>query len=197
MKTNSELFNLLSDSKMFDSTVELVAEFKTFKEDLLKTFWLKLLETFRNSEKLSQWSVESEINDNADSLSIYFTDINDLSGEIYFLIYYEMNSKDYEFVYGVQLNQNSDRIKNYEIIYEEAKKFKENEWKIGSRKAETMPIWYSLDKNIDFRNNLEFKKILPNSVDSTVKEISEMILDEFTDDIKDFIRFHLKGNRII
>ncbi len=190
MKTNSELFDLLTNPEMFDSTVELLDAFKVFKEDIFENFWKKLFETLRDSESLSDWKIKSNIDD----LTIDFSKMEDKDSVIYFQIYYKVTPKNYEFVYGVAIEDEFNRISNVKEIYEDAKKFKINGWKNAN--SPYMPIYYNLE-SIDFHTNSTIKKILPNYVDDTVKEIADTILEDFNSEVQSFIITNLKKNKII
>lgn len=187
-KMNTELFNLLSEPKTFDITIELIEQFDNFRNQLFNSFWNKLMVYLNQSDELSSWKINSSEGDIMHSEISFFQEEND---PVYFYLYYRQNKfgTSAEFVYGIGCMKES--LANVNEIYDEAKIFKKDGWKIGNLNTGSMPIWYTCE-SINFSINKNLKEILPINVDSYAKETADMIISDFTDEIKDFIIKHCK-----
>lgn len=189
-KNNSEIYDLISEPKMFDATIELLAEFENFKNDIFIEFWNKLIQVFEECELLSDWKIVAGSEKDFSYSTISFINRKYKQSKIYYHIYF----KPTEFIYGIAFDE-SNIPKKLEDLYIESKRFKEYQWRMGNKNNFEMPIFKSV-KGIDLRDNREFKKLLSVSVDDTVKDIFDEIMSGFTKEVQNLIIYHLKRNQV-
>ncbi len=188
-KDNAEIYTLLTEPKMFDAAIELLTELENLKNELFIEFWNKLIKVFEESELLSGWKIVA-VSEGIFNSTISFVNRKYKQDVIFYFIYFKPN----EFVYGIYFDDSNIPVK-LEDLYIESKRFKEYQWRMGNKNSFEMPIYKNI-KGINLKDNREFKKLLPISIDDTVKDVFDEIMSGFTKEVQNLIISHLKRNQV-
>jgi hypothetical protein len=185
-KINTELYNLFSEPKMFDTTIELMDSFSHFKIELFDKFWNKLIRVIEMQFDFQDWEMITTSNIEFEEYNIKLAYKKEANKLVYFYI-----ECRYIITYGIDYDIHVDKFKKFDDLYEEAKNLKSDKWRMGSLKNQAMPI-YREYKNLDFKIDKTYRKILPELADNTAKEVVDEILNSFTKEIQDFIIKYLQ-----
>jgi hypothetical protein len=191
---NQQLMDFFSNSETYKKTEKLVESFSEFQQELFTVFWEQLFNHLKQSVNDKDWIVERKtIKLNEGESSITIRHINDANTILSYCI---LCSKK-EACFGVYIEADPN-IQNDSLLYNELHNLKiENiDWdKLDYGKSQ-MPLYKNMNQ-LNFKNSKVYERFLPNQIDFTVMDISNLVLNGFTEEIKEFIVTKLRNIKII